>query len=244
MTMMNFKVFVHLFRRKGDCAKCNKARSERVDFLSEETPHATKWYSGWLGKLCEITTVKQASWFAQEASSTTFRADLERMERLLKHYHIPPITGIAVDEVYMGRLKEACNNRNDQFFTIITDLTTGRVIWVEQSRRKKALDLFFQKIGPKACSKIEVVATDQHEAYIKSSFQYCKNATHVLDKFHVMKNFEEALNESRKTMRKLFPYRDKDEMWQKTAHKYKYILLKRASKRTKEEQNHIDFVCG
>ena len=243
MTIMGFKVFVHFFRLKGHCPNCKKARSEHLDFISRETPHATKNYSWWLGKLCEITTTTQASWFISESKSTVWRADLERMEHMLKHYHIPPVTAIAVDEVYMGKLEEAGDNRNDRFFTVITCLTTRRVIWVERSRRKEALDSFFEEIGDKGCKRIQIIATDQHDDYIKSGHQYCPHATHVLDRFHVMKNFEEAVNDTRKELRKLFPYTDKSEIMQNTAGKYRFIFLKRASKRTREEQRHIDKVC-
>lgn len=243
MTIMNFKVVIHLFRVKGECRTCKKARSEKIDFLSEETPHATKNYSWWLGKLSEITTTAQASWFVGESKSTVWRADLERMERMLSNYHIPPTTAIAVDEVYMGKLKEAGENRNDRFFTVITDLNTRRVLWVTNSRRKEALDAFFKKIGPKGCRRIKVVATDQHDDYIKSSKEYCPKATHVLDRFHVMKNFEEAVNKTRQDLRKLFPYTDDNPVYQATAGKYRFMFLKRASKRTVEEQKHIDDVC-
>lgn len=243
ITIMGFKVFVHLFRLKGECHRCKKARSERIDFLSHETPHATKNYSLWLGKLAEITTTTQAAWLVNESKSTVWRADLERMERMLSNYHIPPVTAIAVDEVYIGKLEEVGDNRNDQFFTIITDLTTRRVLWVTESRRKAALDKFFKKIGPKRCGKIKVVATDQHDDYIKSAKEFCPQATHVLDRFHVMKNFEEAVNDTRKDLRKLFPYKNSDEIYKNTAGKYRFIFLKRASKRTPGEQRHIEKVC-
>lgn len=243
MTMMGFKVFVHLFRFKGHCVRCKKARSEAIPFLSEETPHATKAYSHFLGRLCEITTVKQSAWFCQESDSTVFRADLERMERLLRHYHIPPTTRISVDEVYMGKLEEAGDHRNDQFFTIVTDLNTRRVIWVERSRRQEALDKFFQKVGPKFCRRLEVIVTDQHEDYIRSAKQYCPEAVHVLDRFHILKNFEEAVNESRKLLRKMLPMKEDSQLWEKTRGKYRFVFLKRASKRTSNERKHIDEVC-
>jgi transposase len=54
-------------------------------------------------------------------------------------------------------------------------------------------------IGEAACKKIQVVAVDQHEAYAKSVKEYCKSATIVWDKFHILKNFEESINEVRKT---------------------------------------------
>lgn len=242
MSVMGFKVFVHLFRRKGDCSRCKKARSESIEFLSNETPHATKSYSHWLGKLCEISTVIQASWFACVDKSTTWRADLERMERMLSHYHIPPSDALAVDEIYIGNVEECGKNRNDKFFTIITDLNTKRVLWVSRSRRKQALDDFFEKVGKKYCSQIKVVATDQHEDYMKSVKEHCKNAKHILDRFHVMKNFEEAINDCRKRLRKMLNIKNDSKLYEAISGKYRFIFLKRDSKRSKEEKNHMEKV--
>jgi transposase len=49
-------------------------------------------------------------------------------------------------------------SRNEQFFTVITDLKTRRVIWVSNSRNKAALDEFFTINGKDRCEKIKVVA--------------------------------------------------------------------------------------
>jgi transposase len=74
------------------------------------------------------------------------------------------------------------------------------VIWVSESLSQKALDEFFKIIGEKACEKIQVVAIDQHDDYAKSVRKNCKNAKIVWDRFHLMQNFGEALNEVRKNL--------------------------------------------
>ena len=56
--------------------------------------------------------------------------------------------------------------------TVIVDQKTHKVIWVSHSRRKEALDTFFEILGDEACKKIKVVATDQHEGYNASVKQH------------------------------------------------------------------------
>ena len=51
-----------------------------------------------------------------------------------------------------------------------------------------------QLIGDKACREIEVVCTDQHESYSASVKEYCPKAVVVFDRFHLVQNFNEALN--------------------------------------------------
>ncbi len=54
-------------------------------------------------------------------------------------------------------------------------------------------------IGPEACEKIQVVATDQHDGYGASVRQYCKNASLVWDRFHLVQNFNNLINDERKS---------------------------------------------
>jgi transposase len=76
-----------------------------------------------------------------------------------------------------------CENHYDRFFTIIVDLETHKVIRVEKSRRKEALDNFFKRIGAERCALIEAVATDEHKDYINSVAEHCPNAIAIAGPF-------------------------------------------------------------
>lgn len=113
-------------------------------------------------------------------------------------------------------------------------MKSRKVIWVSDSRRKEGLDAFYKKIGPKACSKIQVVAQDQHQDYRSSTIEHCKNATIVYDKFHVIKSFNKALDEARKFIIKICDIPKSRS--KKLRGKFKYILTMKDSKRTKEDR--------
>jgi len=241
LPLRGFQTLVKLWRRKGHCAKCKKVRAENIPFLSKESPHFTQDYSWWLGTMCEFAPVSRVAEMVKEGNMTVRRIDLKRMQRMLKHYKIPEVTHIAVDEVYSRKKKKFKDeDRDRRFFTIITDLNTRRVIWVSESRKKAALDQFFTIIGIAACEKIKVVALDQHEGYAASVAEYCKKAAVVWDKFHILKNFEEAVNDVRKSLHGRLE--NKSPLLKMTRGKYRYTFLKRASNREKEEQRHIDDV--
>lgn len=241
LPLRGFHTLVKLWRRKGVCAKCNKVRAEKITFVAKESPHVTQDYSWWLGQMCEFAPVSRVAEMVKEGNMTVRRIDFRRMERMLKHYKIPDVTHIAVDEVYSRKKKRFKDeDRDRRFFTIITDLNTRRVIWVSESRKKAALDQFFALIGAAASGRIEVVALDQHEGYAASVKEHCKNAVVVWDKFHILKNFEEAVNEVRQALHGRLE--NKSPLLKMTRGKYRYTFLKRASKREKDEQQHIDEV--
>ena len=114
-----------------------------------------------------------------------WRIDYDRLLKMLQNYKIPDVERISVDEVYTRRKKyHKSESRNEQYFTIITDMKTRRVIWVSKSRSRSGLDEFFTIIGKERCKKIKVVAMDLHDAFKASVKDHCENATIVWDKFH------------------------------------------------------------
>jgi transposase len=241
MPILGFQVFVFLWREKRHCPHCRKARSERIEFVAEETPHLTQEYAWWIGRLCEISPVSRVAELIRQNETTIWRLDLARMRRMLAHYRIPNVRKISVDEVYARKKPKFPNeSRDERFFTVISDLETRRVIWVAESRKKEALDQFFLLIGKDACSQIEVVATDQHEGYAASIAEHCPRATHVWDRFHLMQVFLEAVNETRKSIHG--EQSPGSILQERTRGQYRYLFLKKAGRRTPEEKRHIDEV--
>ena len=237
-----FKTVIIFNRRKGYCNKCKKIRSEYIDFICPHSPHITKELAWSIGKHCEACTLTDASYLMDEDKMLCYRVDYRILQRLLAGYKIPGITRISVDEVYTRKKKKESETRDDLFFTIITDLKTNKVIYVAPSRRKEALDSFFILLGEEACKKIEVVACDQHEAYKNSVEEYCKNATVVWDRFHLMQNFNEAINEARKTLfhKKGLP----DEFRKGLQGKNRFIFLSRDKNRNDEQQEFVKKLIG
>lgn len=241
MPIMGLRSYIYFSRRKGRCLKCKKIRSEVVEFIARETPHLTQDFAWWIGRLCEIAAVSRVAELTNQDETTTWRLDLHRMQRMLARYKIPKVKKISVDEVYARKHKKSpYESRDERFFTVVSDLETRRVIWVSQSRNKNALDQFFILIGDDMCSQIEVVATDQHDDYGASVREFCKNAMLVWDRFHIVQNFEIAVNDQRAELHSEFGINSN--LKRMTRGKFKYIFLKRADRRTDEEKIHINDV--
>lgn len=240
MPILNLKVVVTLWRKKGYCSKCKKYRSEAIDFVCPESPHLTAEFGWWLGRLCEISAVSNAADLTGQEAQTLWRHDYNRMRRMLQHYKLPGVTHLSVDEVYARKKKKGEETRSDLFFTVISDLKTGKVVYVTQGRSKEALDEFFILLGAEDCRKIEVVCMDQFDGYKASTEEYCPQATIVWDKFHILQNFEEAINEVRKNLHNSL-YKNA-ELKPLTRGKWRFVFLKKNKARNKTEQEHIQSV--
>lgn len=237
MPIFNFATYVCIWREKRYCFNCKKVRSEKLDFISEESPHLTREYSWWLGKMCEFSPVSKVADFTGNDAMSVYRLDFERMRRMFQNYKIPSFKKISVDEVY-ARKKSYYRkeSRDKRFFTVICDLDSRRVLWVSDSRSKGALDEFFKVIGPERCREIEVVAADQHDPYRASVKENCPKAVFVWDRFHVMQTFEMAVNDDRMWLNQ---HVCQGEMKRLTRSKFANLFLKKADRRTKEEERHL-----
>jgi transposase len=242
MRIMSWTVTVSFWREKRHCGTCKKIRSEAIDFIYDTSPHVTKDLAFWINRLSELTSVLQVSRLESIDKQTCYRVDKHMLTRFLQGYDIPKATRISVDEVYARgkkQLKEG-ETRDDLFLTIVVDITTHKVIWVSQSRRKEGLDEFFKLLGEDRCKDIEVVATDQHEGYGASVREHCPNATLVWDRFHLVQKFNDALNlDRRDELENIDP---EGEMGDLMNNKYRYVFQKRSYKRSDLDKKHIDEV--
>jgi len=238
----NWKVTVSFWREKRHCPKCNKVRSELIEWLCPTSPHMTLELAWWINRLSEVTSVIAVTRLESVNKMAAYKVDHYILGRMLQGYEIPRVKRISVDEVYTRSKKQMKKDetRDDLFMTVIVDQATRKVIWVSKSRRKEALDQFFELLGPEACKDIEVVATDQHDAYAASVKQYCPQAIVVWDRFHLVQKFNEALNEERKEeLQRIDP---EGEMGDLMNGKYRYVYLTKAENRSKKDQSHIDQV--
>lgn len=244
LKLFNFEVTVHFFTEKRHCLNCKKVRSELIEWLCPTTPHITMDLAWCINRLTEIATVRQVSILKSVDKMTCYKIDKYILSRLLQGYEVPGVTHIAVDEVYArsARQQGEGETRDDLFLTVIVDLKTHKVIWISQSRRKEALDTFFEIIGKSACKKIVVIATDQHDGYGASVNQYCPNASLVWDRFHLVQNFNNLINDERKSEAERVKGR---EHYKDLLHgKNKWIFLKKANNRSQKEIEHINEVMN
>ncbi len=238
----DWKTSVRFYREKRWCPSCRKTRSELIEWLCPTSPHMTMELAWWVNRLSDVTSVLAVSRLESIDKMACYELDKYILQRLLQGYEIPKVRRISVDEVYARSKKQMKENENrdDLFLTVVVDQDTHKVIWVSQSRRKEALDQFFELLGRDACKAIEVVATDQHDGYAASVEQHCPQATLVWDRFHIVQKFNDALNEERKSeLERIDP---EGEMGDLINGKYRHLFLTKASKRSKHDQRHIDEV--
>ena len=86
-----------------------------------------------------------------------------------------------------------------KFATLVYDLDRARVLWVGSGKGRETIDRFFNEAlseGQKA--RIRWASCDMSRAYTEAIQHHCPNVTLVIDRFHVVKALNQAMDEVRK----------------------------------------------
>jgi transposase len=80
----------------------------------------------------------------------------------------------------------------------VSDLLKRRPIWFDGPDRSQAsMERFYQWLGPKRCSKIELAVMDMWEPFAAAKARHAPKAAILYDKFHVVQHLNDALDELR-----------------------------------------------
>ena len=95
-------------------------------------------------------------------------------------------------------IDEISYKRGHNFLTVVVDHDTGRLLWMTPGRTKRALGLFFERLGPDRCARLELVSADGADWIAEVVALNAPQAKRCMDPFHVVKWGMEALDDTRR----------------------------------------------
>lgn len=107
------------------------------------------------------------------------------------HRDLRGIRTLGVDEIQW--------RRGHEYLTLVYQLDEGRkrLLWVAKERTEESLRGFFQMLGKAASGRVQFVCSDMWQAYLSVIAAEAKRAAHILDRFHIMKLMNKAIDEIR-----------------------------------------------
>jgi transposase len=114
------------------------------------------------------------------------------------------------------------------YFTIVTDLESGQVVWIGDGKGEAGFLPFLEALGPRGRRRIRAVVSDL--GYKSLVEKHLPGTTPILDRFHIVQWVNEALTKLR---RRLFSGAPTDELG-RTLKAKKWMLLS-ARERLKHE---------
>lgn len=103
-----------------------------------------------------------------------------------------------MDEVYFHYFKDDDPRKPTSFVTNLVDLTHRKIIINASGRAQASAEACMLGLSEEQRKKMQSISIDMHEAFYSAVKNLCPQAQVVLDRFHIMKLFNEAMNDFRK----------------------------------------------
>lgn len=149
-----------------------------------------QWFlARWAKKLSwsEVANSFNTNW------STVLRAVRSAVQWGRAHINLADINAIGIDEI-------AWKKGHNHYLTLVyqIDERVRRLLWIGEHRKVKTLLKFFRWFGAERTSYLKFICSDMWQPYLKVIAYKAKNATHVLDRFHIMANMNKAIEAVRR----------------------------------------------
>jgi transposase len=206
----DYETFVEVHPVRVAC--CGGTRVERLPFAMPGFRMTRRFFER-TAALCTRLAVQAVAAMAKLAWATVAKVDMRAIELGLgdRRAALENLRWIAVDEV--------SRTGGRQYFTIVTDLASGRVVWIGDGKGRRGLLGFLRALGPKGRRKLKGVVSDL--GYLAIVVARLPRAVHILDRFHIVQWVNRALNEVR---RRLFSGAPRDALG-RTLKVKKWLLL-------------------
>ena len=173
--------------------KENKRRMELCEFV-EPGCYYTNRFSRLVSGLCRHMTIS--------AVARHFNLRWETVKNMDKTYLQATLPALNPAELvnlkYIG-VDEVARAKGHDYMTLVYDLGTGQLIWVNEWRTAEVFSSFLKQLKTETKQGILAVAMDMGPAYQKSVREELPHADIIFDRFHVMQNYSKAIDNQRRT---------------------------------------------
>jgi transposase len=213
-------IFLVYAMRRVDCPRCGVV-VEQVPWATGKHTQTTS-YRWFLARWAKRLSWKQVALAFGTSWEAVYSAVLMAVVWGLEHRSLVGIEAIGVDEIQWLR--------GHKYLTLVYEIGPGtkRLLYVGKERTEQSLRSFFQVLGTQGCAALRYICSDMWQPYLTVIAQMAKGAIHVLDRFHIMKKFNEAIDEVRREEAR----RMKQQGYEPVLRHARWCLLKRPENMT------------
>jgi transposase len=185
-----FKTFINAPLPRTDCPECG-VKTTAPPWAEKHSRFTLLFERFVIDALLEMSVtgvcrLLRLTW--DEADGIMARA----VKRGLSKRDLSTLTRIGIDEKSVGK--------GHRYVSIVYNLDTSKVVWVGEDRREETLDRFFAALGKRGRERIECITMDMWKPYRASCRKWIADADAktVLDRFHIEKHLNEAVDKVRR----------------------------------------------
>jgi len=183
-------------------------------------------------ELCKVLTVQDVAKHLDLDWKTVKDIDKTFLEEEYGQTNYEELSILAVDEISI--------KRGHSYMTVVMDYLTGRVVWMGEHRKTDTLMRFFEGMTDEQREKLEAIAMDMWDPYIKAVKMNVPHVKIVFDLFHMVKEFSKVIDRVR-----IDEYQKASEADKRVIQGSKYLLLKNPGNIEKdEEKKHLNHLLA
>jgi transposase len=185
-------IFLVIIKRRFRCNACGKVFTEPVPGIAKYAKFTKRFEKGLSWAADRFSSLSDVQKNYRCSAGKCFKAAYGEMKRRIKTYQYPCPKQMGVDEHSLKKPKYQATH----YATILVDHTNERVYDLVDGRAKADLDSAFGQMAGK--ENVELFTMDMSTTYKSAVQRHFPNAEIVIDRFHVQRLFNRALNKARK----------------------------------------------
>lgn len=191
--------------------------------------HSTFAFQVFLAQWARQLSWKEVAARFKTSWDTVYDAIKRVVDYGLAHRDLTGITSLGVDEMAIGK--------GHDYITAVyqIDADNRRLLWIGKDRKAKTLLRFFMDFGKERAAAIQNICSDMWKPYLKVIAKKIPNALNILDRFHIMKKFNEALDK----VRRIETDKLARDGYEPVLSKSRWLLLKRPENLTVKQHGHL-----
>lgn len=127
-------------------------------------------------------------------------------------------------------------HKGHRYATIVLDLTTGHVLYLEKGKKKEQAEHFIHSMGSIWMSTVEAVSMDMNAQYDSAFREHAPHVKIVYDKFHMIKMFNDVVLSALRRRKQRECLENNDMAFYKLLKGTRYLLLTSPKKLKKKDE--------
>lgn len=180
LPMFQFRVVLHVPRRRVRCPHCNGPRLEKLDLLGRYQ-RVTNRFAEAVEQLLRSACV--------QAVATFFGLDWHAVKAIDKNGLAARLAEPDWSTIRYLAMVEFALHKGHRYTTVVVEPVTRQVLWVGEGQSRETTRRFFDQLPAGVAERIEAVAIDITAAYELEIKARCSQADVVFDFFHVVAKY-------------------------------------------------------
>jgi transposase len=205
-------VWIQLAVPRVGCRNCGCVRRVKVAFADPRRRY-TRAFARYVLDLSRRMTIKHVAEHLKTSWDTVKEIQRTHLQRHYARPRLAHLRKLAIDEI--------ATRKGHVYMTVVLDLDSGVVVFVGDGKGADSLLPFWKRLRASR-ARIQAVAIDMSQAYLKAVGEHLPDAEVVFDRFHLVRLLNEKLAQLRRDL-----YRETNDLLQKNVLKgTRWLLLK------------------